>query len=188
MRFYEDQSLLVLRTLFTLNFEFKYLSWIDIEHKQVIIVSENCDPFGCKKEIRVDVEASKKLEEENLNLQESITELKDSIRRKLIEVAKSNGKHIDEELEESDLLQFFGEGEEELLETVRELLGIGKKISSKNDGGAENGSRLGIKRKMTLRDAISELSQDDKFLPDKNGEDDAHEKFLKINRAYEVFI
>ena len=130
------------------------------------------------------INESEKLEEENLNLQESITELKDSIRRKLIEVAKSNGKHIDEELKESDLSQFFGEGEEELLETVRELLGIGKKISKK-DGGAQNDSKLGNKYKMTLRDAISELSQDDEFLSEKNGGDitDEREKTLGIDQS-----
>jgi len=38
---------------------------LHIETEQVLVEVENCDPFGCKKEIRVDVEASKKLEEEN---------------------------------------------------------------------------------------------------------------------------
>ena len=32
-----------------------------IEHERVIKVTENCDPFGCKKETRVDAEATQKL-------------------------------------------------------------------------------------------------------------------------------
>ncbi len=32
-----------------------------IAHKQVIIVSETCDPFGCKKETSVDAEATANL-------------------------------------------------------------------------------------------------------------------------------
>ena len=48
MRFYEDQSLLVLRTLFTLNSEFKYLYWIDIDGHKI-----NCyDPSSCNNETR----------------------------------------------------------------------------------------------------------------------------------------
>ena len=36
-----------------------------IEHEKVLVVVENCTPFGCKKETRVDLEATKVLEEEN---------------------------------------------------------------------------------------------------------------------------
>jgi ABC-type sugar transport system permease subunit len=32
-----------------------------IEHERVIVVSENCDPFGCKKDMRVDAAATEKL-------------------------------------------------------------------------------------------------------------------------------
>ena len=35
-----------------------------IEHEKVLVVVENCTPFGCKKETRVDLEATKVLEEE----------------------------------------------------------------------------------------------------------------------------
>ena len=37
-----------------------------------------------------------------------------------------------------------------------------------------------------IRKAFKKLAL--KYHPDKNSEDDAHEKFLKINRAYEVGI
>ena len=41
----------------------QFFQSLHIETEQVLVEVENCDPFGCKKEIRVDVEASKKLEE-----------------------------------------------------------------------------------------------------------------------------
>ena len=46
---------------------------------------------------------------------------------------------------------------------------------------------LGIKKNAENRDirkAFKKLAL--KYHPDKNSEDDAHEKFLKINKAYEV--
>ena len=46
---------------------------------------------------------------------------------------------------------------------------------------------LGIKKDANNRDirkAFKKLAL--KYHPDKNSEEDAHEKFLKINRAYEV--
>ena len=46
---------------------------------------------------------------------------------------------------------------------------------------------MGIKKDANNRDirkAFKKLAL--KYHPDKNSEEDAHEKFLKINRAYEV--
>ena len=40
-----------------------FIQSLHIEHKQVIIVSENCDPFGCETTTSVDTEASAKLKE-----------------------------------------------------------------------------------------------------------------------------
>ena len=48
---------------------------------------------------------------------------------------------------------------------------------------------LGIKKNAENRDirkAFKKLAL--KYHPDKNSEDDAHEKFLKINKAYEVRV
>ena len=48
---------------------------------------------------------------------------------------------------------------------------------------------LGIKKDASNRDirkAFKKLAL--KYHPDKNSDDDAHEKFLNINRAYEVNI
>ncbi len=38
---------------------------LHIETEQVLMEVENCDPFGCKTNVRVDVEATEKLKEEN---------------------------------------------------------------------------------------------------------------------------
>jgi len=38
---------------------------LHIETQQILVEVENCDVFGCKTEVRVDVEATKKLEDEN---------------------------------------------------------------------------------------------------------------------------
>ena len=54
-----------------------------------------------------------------------------------------------------------------LLEDFYQLLGISKDANNRE-----------------IRKAFKKLAL--KYHPDKNGEDDAHEKFLKINRAYEV--
>ena len=43
-----------------------FIQSLHIEHKQVIIVSENCDPFGCETTTSVDTEASAKLKEKAL--------------------------------------------------------------------------------------------------------------------------
>ena len=32
-----------------------------VEHEQVVVVTENCNPFGCEKETTIDVEATAKL-------------------------------------------------------------------------------------------------------------------------------
>ena len=40
-----------------------FIQSLHIEHKQVIIVTENCDPFGCETTTSVDTEASAKLKE-----------------------------------------------------------------------------------------------------------------------------
>ena len=34
---------------------------LHIEHERVVVMTETCDPFGCKKETRVDAEATQKL-------------------------------------------------------------------------------------------------------------------------------
>ena len=56
-----------------------------------------------------------------------------------------------------------------LLEDFYKLLGINKDASNRD-----------------IRKAFKKLAL--KYHPDKNSEDDAHEKFLNINRAYEVNI
>jgi len=38
---------------------------LHIENEQVLMEVENCDPFGCKTNVRVDVEATEKLSQEN---------------------------------------------------------------------------------------------------------------------------
>ena len=35
-----------------------------IKHEQVIVISENCGPFGCTEEVRIDTEATAVLREE----------------------------------------------------------------------------------------------------------------------------
>lgn len=35
-----------------------------VEHDQVIVITENCNPFGCKKETTIDIEATAKLKKE----------------------------------------------------------------------------------------------------------------------------
>ena len=38
---------------------------LHIENQQILMEVENCDPFGCTTNVRVDVEATEKLKEEN---------------------------------------------------------------------------------------------------------------------------
>ena len=38
---------------------------LHIETEQILMEVENCDPFGCKTDVRVDVEATEKLRQEN---------------------------------------------------------------------------------------------------------------------------
>ncbi|MBO9451136.1 sugar ABC transporter permease [Tropicibacter sp. R16_0] len=41
-----------------------FIQSLYVEHEQVLVVSENCGPFGCKESTAVDVEATQKLREE----------------------------------------------------------------------------------------------------------------------------
>ena len=50
---------------------------LHIENEQVLMEVENCDPFGCTTNVRVDVEATEKIEAENKKQQDELAKIID---------------------------------------------------------------------------------------------------------------